>query len=161
MHLSVCFSQYRTLRSRYVGETEWLLSATSGHRRNVHLSRYGRLAPTVCHARSMQVSKLRLNSEDEPSPLRLNDPSSLTISESGTSVDSAYFASASTIQAAEALAHCSMRSLFVRRSQSTLVEGLRQSPRSLLQIYSCSVSPHCFQYLLVALRIRRGRDEQT
>jgi len=69
---------------------------------------YSWLAPTAAHARSMQVSKLRLNSEDEPSPLRLNDPSSLTNSESGTSVDSAYFASASTIQAAEALAHCSM-----------------------------------------------------
>ena len=53
----------------------------------------------------MQVDKNRSYSEEEP-PLRVNDPSAETNSESGTSVESAYLASASTKQAADALAHC-------------------------------------------------------
>src|SRR5690606_25043430 len=43
---------------------------------------------------------------------------------------------------------------------STIVEGLRQSPRCLFQINFYSVSPYFFQYVFVALRVYGRQDEQ-
>ena len=86
------------------GWNQWFLSGC--FRPKADAQSYSWLAPTAAHARSMQESKKRLNSEDEP-PLRTNDPSSETNSESGTSVEFAYVASASAKQVADSLAHCS------------------------------------------------------